>query len=92
MGEMHLRSQQNGGEISSGELRRGGPCGPTRVDIFITHDKIFGTGLRGDGESSAGKLFSCIFFGKSKTLPPFIGALSMLPVNKSVLGLQNPVT
>ena len=33
-----------------------------------------------------------LFFGKCKTLPPIIGALSMLPVNKFRMGLQNPVT
>ena len=34
----------------------------------------------------------CLFFGKPKTLPPTIGALSTLLENKSGLGLQNPVT
>ena len=33
-----------------------------------------------------------IFFGKSKTLPPIIGAISTLPVNKSISVLQNPMT
>ena len=33
-----------------------------------------------------------IFFGKSKTLPPIVGALSTFPVKKAGLGLQNPVT
>ena len=33
----------------------------------------------------------CLFFGKSKTSPPLIGSLSMLPVNKSGMGLHNPV-
>ena len=34
----------------------------------------------------------CLLFGKLKTLPPIVGSLSMLPVNKSVMGLQNSVT
>ena len=33
-----------------------------------------------------------LFFGKSKTLPPMVEALIMLPVKKSELGLHNPVT
>ena len=32
-----------------------------------------------------------LFHGKSKTLPPIVGDLSMLPVKKSVMVLQNPV-
>ena len=35
---------------------------------------------------------SRLFFGKTKTLSPVLGALSMVPVKKSVLGLLNPVT
>ena len=34
----------------------------------------------------------CLLFGKSKTLPPIVGALSKLPVKKSEMGLQNIVT
>ena len=33
-----------------------------------------------------------LFFGRSKNLPPFVGALSKSPVNKYGSGLQNPVT
>ena len=33
-----------------------------------------------------------LLFGKAKTLSPAIGALSMMPVSKAVLGLLNPVT
>ena len=33
-----------------------------------------------------------LFFGKSKILPPVIGALIALPVKKYGMGLQNPVT
>ena len=33
-----------------------------------------------------------IFFGKSKTLPPVVGAISTFPLKKYGLGLQNPVT
>ena len=34
----------------------------------------------------------CIFFGKPKPLPPIIGTLSKLPVNKSEMVLQNLMT
>ena len=33
-----------------------------------------------------------LFFGKTTTLSPVVGALSTMPVNKSGLGLLNPVT
>ena len=33
-----------------------------------------------------------IFFGKTKTLSPVVGALSTIPVKKSRLGLLYPVT
>ena len=33
-----------------------------------------------------------IFYGKTKTLSPVVGALSKIPVKKSGLGLLNPVT
>ena len=36
--------------------------------------------------------FPRIFLGKTKTLSPVVGALSMMPVNKSGLGLLNTVT
>ena len=34
----------------------------------------------------------CLLFGKSKTLPPIVGALSKLPVKKSEMGLQSIMT
>ena len=34
----------------------------------------------------------CTFYGKSKSLPSIIGNLSTMPVKKSVLGLECPVT
>ena len=34
----------------------------------------------------------CIFFRNKKPLPPIVGALSMMPVKKSGLGLLNTVT
>ena len=36
--------------------------------------------------------FPRLFLGKSKTLPPIVGALSMFLVKKSGLGLHNHVT
>ena len=39
------------------------------------------------------KIFSSrLFFGRLKTIPPVVGALSTFPVNKSRLGLHEPVT
>ena len=50
------------------------------------------------GDSSAGvekmiseTIFPHIFFGKTKTLPPVVGALSTMPVKKDRLGLLNPM-
>ena len=34
----------------------------------------------------------CLFFGIYKTFLPIVGVISVLPVNKFRLGLQNPVT
>ena len=34
----------------------------------------------------------CLFFGKTKTISPVVGALSTMPVKKAVLGLLNSVT
>ena len=31
--------------------------------------------------------FPCLFFGKLKTLPPVVGTISMLTVNKYSMGL-----
>ena len=61
MGERHFCTQQNGGEIYSGELRCGGPCDPIGVDLSATRDKGYGTGVRGVGKISAGNLFDLSF-------------------------------
>ena len=37
-------------------------------------------------------ILPCLLFGKTKILSPIVGALSMMPVKKSVLGPLNPVT
>ena len=37
-------------------------------------------------------LFTCIFFGKLKTLPLIVGSLSIFPINKSRLSLQNDIS
>ena len=39
-----------------------------------------------------GNIFPILFFRKAKYLTPFIGSLSMMPVKKVGLGIQNPVT
>ena len=92
MVERHSRTQKNGRQISSGELRRGGPCGPIGVNISTTRDKGYRTGVHGSGKSSKGKLLHRLFFGKLKTLPPIVGALSTFLLKKPGLVLQNPVT
>ena len=87
MGEIHLRTQKKVGEIYSRELFCGGPCGPIGADISATRDEGYGTVVCRAGNFSAVKKIPCLFFGKSKTLPPIVGALSMFLVNKSGLGL-----
>ena len=39
-----------------------------------------------------GTFLPCLFFGESKYLPPIVGTLSTMPVNKSNLGIQDLVT
>ena len=36
--------------------------------------------------------FPCLFFGNSKYISPIVGTLSTMPVNKSGMGILNPVT
>ena len=57
MGEQNQRTQKDSGEISSGDLRRGGLCGAIGVDISATRDKGYVTGVSGDRKSSAGNCF-----------------------------------
>ena len=92
MGDKYSYSHQNGGEISSGNLCRDGPNNPMRVDIFVTCDKRYVTSICASGIFYAGKKLPRLFFGKSKTLPPVVRNISMLPPNKSGMGLHNPVT
>ena len=87
MGEKNQRTQKDSGEISSGDLRRGGPCGAIGVDISATRDEGYVTGVHGAGKSSAGDLFASSLFGKSKPLPQIAGALSTLSVKKYGLSL-----
>ena len=55
--------------------------------FFSTRDKRYGTSVY-EGGGFCGKHFHCIFFGKSKTLPPIVGTPTF-PVKKAGLGLQN---
>ena len=50
MGEVHSHSQQKGGEISSGDLIHGGPCGPIGVNIFTKMTKDTGHKFVGLGK------------------------------------------
>ena len=92
MGEKCSCGHQTSGEISSGKLCRGGPCNPIGVDIFANSDKIYETSVCGSEKVLLETFLSHLFLGKSKTLPPVVGALSMFRVKKYGLCLHNPVT
>ena len=92
MGEEHCHDQQNSGEISPGELHRGGTRYPIRLDIYATRHLGHGVCVRGIVEGAPGKLFTCLLFGTTKTLSPIVGALSKIPVKIYVLVLLNLVT
>ena len=74
------------------ELRRGGLCDPTRMDIFAMSDMRNGIRVRGGGESPSEKLFALSFLCKSKSLPPIVETLSTMTFKKAVLVLQNLAT
>ena len=78
-------------EISPGKLRRSGTYNPIRVDIPTTRHLVHGGRVCGSRENDLGNLLPRIFFRKTKTLSPTVGALSTMPVKKSVLRLLNPV-
>ena len=48
---------------------------------FVTKD--MGKSLNVFGKVLRKTFLPCIFFGGSKNLPPFVGALSMLPINNT---------
>ena len=75
-----------------GELRRGGLCDPTRMDIFAMSDIRHGIRVRGGGEAPSEKLFASSFIWKSKSLPPIVGTLNTVTFKKAVLVLQNLAT
>ena len=51
-----------------------------------------GDTFAGVDKMSRETFLTCLLFGNMKTLSPIVGDLSMMPVNKSGLGLLNPVT
>ena len=65
----HSRTQENGGEISSEKLRRGGLYGPIVVDIFATRDEVYGTCVHGAIINSAVNFFASSFPWKIKNPP-----------------------
>ena len=65
----HSRDQQNGGEISPGKLRHGGPCDPVRVDIFAWCDKKHKICVRRSGEAFSGNLFASPLLQKIEISP-----------------------
>ena len=62
-----MHTQKNGREISSGELRHGGLCGPIGVDLSATRDKGYGTGFHGDVRVLRG---DCLVFSLENLNPP----------------------
>ena len=88
MEERHSVTQKNRGETSQGKLHHRGPCGPTGVQRM---KKDTGQALVGLENVLRESFLPRILFGKSKTLPPIIGYLSIFMVNKYGLGLQNIV-
>ena len=92
VGEEYQHDQRNGGETSPGELRRSGTCNPIRMDISSTRHLVHGRRVRGSGEDYSRNLFASSFLRKDETLSPVVAVLSKMPVNKSGLGILNPVT
>ena len=66
--------------------------GTIGVDISAIRDRGYGTGICRSENFLQETFLPCLFFGKSKALPPIVGYLSLLWVNKSVISLQNNVT
>ena len=62
------------------------------MDIFATRDKEYVIHVSSSGKILQETFLPLPLFGKSKSLPPIVGTLSMMPVKKSVLGLQDQVT
>ena len=92
MGEENWKNQKNRGEISPGELRRGGMRYPTRVEISAARHLGHGGCVRGSGEYASGFFLLRLLFGNKKPLSLIVGSLSTMPAKKSGLGLLNPVT
>ena len=63
-----------------------------RADISTTRHHGYRRRVCGSGEDNLGNIFSCLFFGKTKSLSPIVGDLSNMLVKKYELGLLNPVT
>ena len=61
------------------------------MDISSTRHLVHRRLVLGSGEDDLRKLLPRLFFRKTKTLSPVVGALSTMPVKKYVLGLLNPV-
>ena len=80
------------GEISPGELRRSDTSNPIRVDLSSTRHLGQRRHVRRSGEMIWDTFLPRIFFGKTETLSPIVGALSKMLVEKSGLGFLNPVT
>ena len=66
MGEEHLNNEKNCGEISSGELRRGGTRDPIIVDISTTRHLGHGGCISGSGEDDPENFSPLYFLQKDK--------------------------
>ena len=79
-------------KISIGKLCHGGPFNPVGVDIFATHEKNIGYVFAVVEKLLRETFLPHLFFRKYKSLPPIVGTLSTILVNKFGLDLQKPVT
>ena len=68
------------------------PYNPIGEDIFTTREKNTGHAFKRLGKVLWKTFLPRLFFGRMKTLPIVVQALSTVQVKKSGMGLNNPVT
>ena len=91
VGAEHFHDQKNHGEISLGKLCHSDIHDPIGVDTSTTHQDIYGRFICGSVNDDLGNLFASPFPRKEESLSPIVGYLSMIPFQKSGLGLLQPV-
>ena len=92
VGETHLCNHRNSGGISPVELRRGGFTIQLEWIFLKWLTKYTGYAFAGVDKIFQEIFLPCLFFVKSKSLPPIVGILITMLVKKYGLGLQYPVT